>query len=150
MSLDFIFWDVQHGVSVFISTPDGTTIVHDLGTGSHAESDSEFSPIRYLVDSKKLTALDWLIVTHPHKDHIDDILSLADLRPRVMGRPDALFEFEDELLENSRREVSGAFSTPCVSQSSGATLAACVVETEEDDGEKTAKQTVVVPGCGAI
>ena len=47
-------------------------------------------------------------------------------------------------------KVSGAFSTPCVPQSSGATLASCVVETEEVDGEKEEKPALVVPGGRSI
>ncbi|ODS37411.1 MAG: hypothetical protein A7316_09440 [Candidatus Altiarchaeales archaeon WOR_SM1_86-2] len=34
MTLEIVFWDVQHGSATYIKTPNGKHIVQDLGTGS--------------------------------------------------------------------------------------------------------------------
>lgn len=86
MALQMAFWDVQHGDAAFVKTPDGTTIVHDLGMGSLGDDEQRFSPLRHL-KRNLIGSLDQLIVTHPHKDHIDDIRNIGTLLPKVFIRP---------------------------------------------------------------
>lgn len=71
-TLKMICWDVQHGNAMLIKTPDDKTIVVDLGRGSYISNDQKFSPIKHA----KIKKIDLLIITHPHRDHIEDILSL--------------------------------------------------------------------------
>lgn len=90
MTCDIIFWDVQRGSSAYINTPNGASIVHDLGTGSYKTGDKEFSPLLHLKKSG-LEKLDYAIITHPHGDHISDIVNLDKLPPRVLNWPDRIY-----------------------------------------------------------
>jgi competence protein ComEC len=82
----FKFWDVQHGHALYLKTPNGRHIVTDLGTGSY-NSGSTFSPLNYLYQSYGVSQLDYVIITHPHVDHIDDIFNFDSLDPKVLMRP---------------------------------------------------------------
>jgi len=67
-----IVWDVGHGSSVSILTPNGKTAMIDLG----ANTDTGFSPIRFTKTIWSPNSLDYLILSHPHVDHIRDIVNL--------------------------------------------------------------------------
>lgn len=86
MSLDMTFWDVQHGDAAFISTPNQTYIAHDLGKGSYEDQNESFSPLKHL-KRRYIDQLDTVIITHPHKDHIEDILQFDILNPRTLAYP---------------------------------------------------------------
>ena len=75
-NLRFVFWDVQHGSAAYIRTPNDTHVVLDLGIGSVKGSDAAFSPLRHLKRSG-VERLDYVIITHPHRDHLDDIGNFA-------------------------------------------------------------------------
>lgn len=79
--LDIITWDVQHGSAILIRTPKNKIIVIDLGVGSY-HKDESFSPLNHLLINYKIDVIDCLIITHPHKDHIEDILSLRHFKVR--------------------------------------------------------------------
>lgn len=81
MTARILIHDVGHGQSVHAFSPIGQTIVVDLGC-----SDT-FSPLKWL--KKSSDRIDSLIVTHPHGDHIDEILSLEalPLKPKQLSRP---------------------------------------------------------------
>ena len=81
-----VFWDVQHGNAVYINTPNNRHIVIDLGIGSYG-SGKEFSPLRHLKYSYGVNQLDYVVITHPHLDHIDDIFNFDLLNPKVLLRP---------------------------------------------------------------
>jgi beta-lactamase superfamily II metal-dependent hydrolase len=81
-----VFWDVEHGHAAYLRTPNGRHIVIDLGTGSF-ESGEEFSPLDHLKSQYKINQLDYVIITHPHVDHIDDIFNFDSLNPKVLHRP---------------------------------------------------------------
>lgn len=74
-----VFWDVQHGNAVYIRTPNNRHIVIDLGVGSYGKNNLTFSPLLHLKNEWKVNKLDCVIITHPHLDHIDDILNLYKL-----------------------------------------------------------------------
>lgn len=74
--LQIIFWDVQHGHSTFIKTPSGEVAFIDLGIGSHSEHKRTFSPLLHCMSRNGIKRINKVIITHPHLDHIDDILSL--------------------------------------------------------------------------
>ena len=57
-------WNVNLGLAIHIKTPNYKNIVVDLGSG-------EFSPIKKLMYS----TIHYLVITHPHYDHISDILN---------------------------------------------------------------------------
>lgn len=86
MVLKLVFWDVQHGSSTYIRTPNGTHLVQDLGTGSYDEGEN-FSPLLHLKNKYSVSRLDYVIITHPHKDHIEDIINFYELSPKTLLRP---------------------------------------------------------------
>lgn len=63
-------WKVEHGNSAFILTPNSKKVAMDAGC-----SDS-FSPSQYLNTEWNIDNIDALVVSHPHKDHIQDLPSM--------------------------------------------------------------------------
>ncbi len=94
-----VFWDVQHGHGTYICSPNHRHIAVDLGTGSYG-SNHEFSPLLHLKNKYKVDRLDYVIITHPHVDHIDDIFNFGGLNPKVLLRPKHLEK--TPILENAR------------------------------------------------
>ncbi|GAJ01936.1 unnamed protein product, partial [marine sediment metagenome] len=90
--LKFVFWDVQHGSAIYIKTPNGKNIVIDLGMGSYSDSDFEFSPLLHLKNNYNIDQLHGIIITHPHRDHLDDIFHFHELSPQVLLIPRHLSE----------------------------------------------------------
>lgn len=88
--LNIVFWDVQHGSATYIKTPNGKHIIQDLGTGSYKDNNKEFSPLLHIKNKYGINKLDHVIITHIHKDHIDDIMNLDELSPCFLTRPDNL------------------------------------------------------------
>ncbi len=101
----FIFWDVQHGSAAYIQTPNGKHLAVDLGTGSVKGGNAAFSPLLHLKRNYGVDRLDHLFVTHPHRDHLDDIGNLDKVPPRVFGRPRHLTE-QDVRAGNQARDSS--------------------------------------------
>ena len=85
MPLRFIMWNVQHGSAAYIQTPNGKNIAIDLGAGE------DFSPLSAL-PQMGVSQLDHVTITHPHMDHIDDILNFDKLAPKVLLAPKHLTE----------------------------------------------------------
>ncbi|AGF76801.1 putative hydrolase (metallo-beta-lactamase superfamily) [Desulfocapsa sulfexigens DSM 10523] len=79
MTLKLFIHDVGHGHAVHAFTPNGQSIVIDLGCSE------EFSPLSWL--REQTDTIDSLIITHPHGDHIDEILQLEDFKVRQIWRP---------------------------------------------------------------
>jgi beta-lactamase superfamily II metal-dependent hydrolase len=82
--LTCLFWDVQHGSATYINTPANEHIVIDLGVGSYQQANLQFSPLRYLKYHYGVQQLNGVVITHPHRDHIDDIGNFDELSPRVL------------------------------------------------------------------
>ncbi len=99
--ITFVFWDVQHGSAAYIKTSKGQHIVIDLGTGSYS-ADSEFSPLLHLKHNWSVEQLDGVIITHPHRDHLDDIFNFYKLSPKFLIRP--MYLSEDEIRTGNRYE----------------------------------------------
>lgn len=81
--MQVLVWDVDHGSAVYIKTPTGKHIAIDLGVGDMSTG-KPFSPLQKLHYGYKVTALDKLVITHPHRDHIDDIANLSLLKPKLV------------------------------------------------------------------
>ena len=71
MTLRILIHDVGHGQAVHAWTPAGELIVIDLGCSS------AFSPLEWLSGQTK--TIDNLIITHPHGDHIDELLLIYEM-----------------------------------------------------------------------
>ena len=84
--LMFTLWDVGHGVSIWINTPNNSNHWIDLGRTP------EFSPSEHVGDAYHVTHIDYLVVSHPDKDHLEDLpqfkATLGD--PRVLQRNKSL------------------------------------------------------------
>ena len=113
--LTFIFFDVQHGSACYIRTPKNKHIAIDLGIGSYGSSNSVFSPLRYLRNSKwGVGQLDGVVITHPHRDHLDDIFNLEALSPKILYRPEHLSE--DDIRSGNRpvdKDVTDKYLAIC-------------------------------------
>ena len=77
MYLQIVMWNVQHGSAAYIRTPNGKHIAVDLG------ADDAFSPLQHLWRNG-IRKLDHVTITHPHMDHIDDILNFDLLAPGTL------------------------------------------------------------------
>lgn len=104
-----VFWDVQHGNAVYINTPNNRHIVIDLGTGSYGDNNLEFSPLLHLKNRWNVNQLDYVIITHPHLDHIDDILNFYELSPKVLTKPNLGEDIIMDLMEKASEEDKPKF-----------------------------------------
>lgn len=91
-SLGITFWDVQHGNATHIRTPNNRWIVIDLGDADGLTDGARWSPLLHLRWDEGVETIDKLIITHPHRDHLDDISNLSSLNVRVLHRPKWLSE----------------------------------------------------------
>jgi beta-lactamase superfamily II metal-dependent hydrolase len=97
-----VVYDVQHGSAAYIQTPNGKHIMIDLGTGSLEDEDATFSPLLRLKKHWGVDCLDLVVITHPHRDHIDDIFNFERLTPRAILRPKHLSE--EEIRAGNKRD----------------------------------------------
>lgn len=109
--VQMVFWDVQHGHATYIRTPNDRHIVIDLGTGDYSGKNQTFSPILHLLDNYAVKQLDYVIVTHPHRDHIDDILNFDLLSPKVFHRPKSIPN--SEVMKDVREQDRPKFAKYC-------------------------------------
>lgn len=65
--LMFTLWDVGHGVSIWIRTPNGSNHWIDLGRTT------EFSPSEHVGGAYRVSEVDYLVISHPDKDHLEDL-----------------------------------------------------------------------------
>jgi len=115
-----VVWDVQHGNAIYIRTPGAKHFAIDLGTGSYEDSNYEFSPILHLKEQWGITKLHGIVITHPHRDHLDDIFNFDTLSPGVLVRPKHLSEKdikegnrkEDKEVINEYIEINSRYSSP--------------------------------------
>jgi competence protein ComEC len=89
-NVEMIFWDVQHGNALYIKTPNNRNIVVDLGIGDYSGNNQLFSPLIELYNKHGVRTIDLLVITHPHRDHIDDILNLRHFSVETILRPNHL------------------------------------------------------------
>lgn len=84
--LVFTLWDVGHGVSIWINTPNGGNHWIDLGRTP------EFSPSEHVGDVYRVSEIDYLIISHPDKDHLEDLPQFTETfgEPRVLRRNKSL------------------------------------------------------------
>lgn len=92
MVLELIFFDIEHGSSVLIKT-DTINMLFDLGMGD------EKNPIDYINGD-----LNFLIISHPHLDHISGLAEMGERTPDTLLRnrsiPKKLIEESKDLSDN--------------------------------------------------
>lgn len=88
----FTLWDVEHGLSIWIRTPNGQN--HWIDAGHNNQTD--FSPARHVSQAYKENSIDYLIISHPDKDHIEGLPELIKYlgKPRVICRNKTLPEVD--------------------------------------------------------
>ncbi len=74
----------------------------DLGSGSYGTKKAEFSPLLHLKYEWNVDRLDGVIITHPHRDHLDDIVNFDTLSPRALLRPKHL---KDDEIRSGNRDI---------------------------------------------
>lgn len=80
MFLQLYVCDVGHGDAIIIKFPSGKTALIDCG-GKDVRSASSYLEIL------EIQTLDYLAISHPHVDHIRDIINVTTkFRPDVLGR----------------------------------------------------------------
>ena len=88
MGLTVKFYDVEHGSCTHIITPNGMHFLVDIGTKNSK------SICKHLKDNHlNGRRLDYLVLTHPHLDHINDLPNLFtyDIKPVTLLRPKSAF-----------------------------------------------------------
>ena len=95
-------WDVQLGLAIHVKAPNGKYIVIDLGTGTY-----NTSPLR----KRMFDNIAYMIITHPHLDHISDILNFDINAPRILCRPPLLTN--EEVMEGVRQCDRAKFEKYC-------------------------------------
>ena len=86
--LTFTLWDVGHGVSIWINTPNGANHWIDLGRTP------DFSPSEHVARAYRVSTIDYLVISHPDKDHLEDLPQFRATfgNPRVLHRNNSLPE----------------------------------------------------------
>lgn len=105
-------WNVQLGLAVHVKAPNGKYIVIDLGTGE----DGNASPL----GKRRNDNIAYMIITHPHLDHIDDILHFDENAPRIIKRAKSITNAEvmQGVRDCDRRkfekycEINNRYNTP--------------------------------------
>ena len=98
-------WDVQLGLAIHVKAPNGKYIVIDLGTGTYESGNS--SPLR----KRMRDNIAYMIITHPHLDHISDILNFDINAPKILCRPPLLTN--EEVMEGVRQCDRAKFEKYC-------------------------------------
>ena len=99
MTLRVLIHNVGHGQSIHAFTPAGEVVVIDLGCSE------SFSPLEWLHNQTQ--TIDSLIITHPHGDHIDEMLKIKSLgfKVRQLWRPNWLPK--DEVYKQNQASYTG-------------------------------------------
>jgi beta-lactamase superfamily II metal-dependent hydrolase len=115
--VEIVFWDVQHGHATYIKTPNNKHIVIDLGIGDYSGKNTVFSPLLHLKNQYGVQQLEYVIISHPHLDHIDDILNFDALSPKVLTRPKQITNAEvmkeEEIIKTIRNQDKPKFEKYC-------------------------------------
>ena len=69
------------------------------------------SPLNHLKNNYNVKQLDYVIITHPHLDHIDDILNFDSLSPKIFKRPKQLTN--KEVMEGVQEKDKPKFKKYC-------------------------------------
>lgn len=115
--LQITFFNVGHGSCTHIITPNGKHFLVDLG------SNIEESIVNYIDTYYGLKnrgeKIDYLVITHPHKDHILDLPSLmnSSIKPRVIWKEKNAFPIqaerqEDDVLFHTANKMNTTYSQP--------------------------------------
>ena len=102
-NLEIVVWNVQHGNAIYMKTPNDRNVMFDIGTGRYGNN-QEFSPLKHQKYSVwEVNDLHYLVISHPHADHISDIKNMftLGLNPKVLMRPKNI---DPDLIKSSNQD----------------------------------------------
>lgn len=109
MACKIVVNDVGHGVFIDVQTSNGRSAIIDCGGG---DGDSDSVPLPATSPTGQLEPLDYLVLSHPHRDHIKHLPLLARLfyvevlaHNRTISKEKLLEENEDALEPPNRECV---------------------------------------------
>ena len=118
MSLTVKFYDVEHGSCTHIITPNGKHFLVDIGSKS-TKSVCQHLKSKYFQNHG---CIDYLVITHPHLDHISDLENLYAyaIKPRVLWRDKDAFpltiassdSYSQIALKNKANKMNEEYSSP--------------------------------------
>lgn len=117
MDAKIIVYDVEHGSCCHIITPNGKHILVDVGSKTDS---SIVQHLNYRYFSGRGGAIDALIITHPHEDHIYDLPALIKyLPPKMLWRPQGAFDIVPSndtpvhvAIAKSANEINKSYNQP--------------------------------------
>ena len=77
MNLEIRIWDVDHGIAIWIKTPNDGNHWIDGGKKTINGHD-EFNPAYYVRDHYGVTSLDYLVISHPDTDHYNGLHDIKE------------------------------------------------------------------------
>lgn len=78
-TLEIVFIDVEGGQSTLILTPDGQSLLIDVGYGGRGNRDPD--RIMAAMRDARIDQIDYLLITHYHPDHVGGVPELASRIP---------------------------------------------------------------------
>lgn len=92
-----VVWDVGLGNSIIMEFPNHKHVLFDAG----ANMGTHFSPASFMYEKYGVPYLDYFSVSHPHVDHIQDIINVGNyLSPKVFSRNKLITE--EKVLEENK------------------------------------------------
>jgi competence protein ComEC len=78
-SLDIYVFDTEGGEAVLYIAPTGETLLFDTGGGNEEANERDFSRILAVVQQEGIPVLDYVIISHNHRDHVGNAANLPRL-----------------------------------------------------------------------
>lgn len=98
-------YNVQLGLAVHVKAPNGKYVIIDLGTGVTGGGNE--SPLL----KRRYDNIGYMVITHPHLDHIDDILNFDVNSPTTLNRAKDITN--EEVMEGVRECDKPKFRKYC-------------------------------------
>ena len=78
-TLDIYVFDTEGGEAVLYIAPTGETLLFDTGGGTAESNERDFKRILTVVEERELRVLDYVIISHNHRDHVGNAGNLPNL-----------------------------------------------------------------------
>lgn len=87
-AVEIYIWDVERGDAIFVKGPERNAVI-DLGQHTNG-----FSPSNHIHTQHGIDSVDYLVLTHPDEDHIEDLPEFSSYySPEVIARRDEADEY---------------------------------------------------------